>query len=154
MANRRLALSTFLVRDYDEAITYFVEKLGFSLLDDRQETREKRWVVASPGGDAALLLAKAVGAAQEARIGDQTGGRVAFFLHTDDFDRDHRAMTEKGVCFKETPRTEPYGTVAVFEDLYGNRWDLLQPSALIPSSKTLDRGDDNRNGHTQQPRKS
>ncbi len=124
---RSLALSTFLVRDYDEAIAFFVEKLGFSLSEDTALGDGKRWVVVTPGSGAALLLAKAVGERQIANIGDQTGGRVAFFLHTDDFERDHRAMTEKGVLFTEPPRPEPYGTVAVFEDLYGNRWDLLQP---------------------------
>ncbi len=126
-ASRRLALSTFLVRDYDEAIAFFVQKLGFALIEDSPREDGKRWVVVAPGGAAALLLAKAVGERQTSRIGDQAGGRVSFFLYTDDFSRDHRAMAEKGVRFVETPRKEPYGTVAVFEDLYGNRWDLLQP---------------------------
>lgn len=127
-AARRLALSAFLVRDYDEAIAFFVEKLGFSLIEDTACGDGKRWVVVSPGDGTGLLLAKAVDTAQKARIGDQTGGRVAFFLHTDDFPRDHETMIEKDVRFLEKPRTEPYGTVAVFEDLYGNLWDLLQPA--------------------------
>ena len=125
-ACRRLALSTFLVREYDEAIAFFTHKLGFALIEDSPRDEDRRWVVVTPGGAAALLLAKAVGESQKMRVGDQTGGRVAFFLHTDDFSRDHLAMIAKGVRFVEAPRNEPYGTVAVFEDLYGNRWDLLQ----------------------------
>lgn len=127
MTRRNLALATLLVADYDEAIAFFLGKLGFSLIEDTPLGDGKRWVVVMPDGGAALLLAKASTVEQRARIGDQTGGRVAFFLHTDDFERDHRAMTSKGVRFLEDPRVEPYGTVAVFEDLYGNRWDLLQP---------------------------
>lgn len=117
-----------LVRDYDEAIAYYTQVLGFALLEDSPRGEGKRWVrVAPPGsGETAILLAKASGAAQHARVGDQTGGRVGFFLHTDDFQRDFAAMTQRGVCFAEMPRVEDYGTVAVFEDLYGNRWDLLE----------------------------
>lgn len=126
--DRRLALSTFLVRDYDEAVAFFVEKLGFSLIEDAPLDAGKRWVVVSPGNGSGLLLAKATDASQKARIGDQAGGRVAFFLHTDNFSRDHQAMVEKGVRFTEAPRKEPYGKVAVFADLYGNLWDLLQPA--------------------------
>jgi len=129
LTSRFLALSTFLVRDYDEAILFFVEKLAFSLIEDTPLDDGKRWVVVAPDEGAGLLLAKAVGEQQTARIGDQTGGRVAFFLHTDDFARDHQRMTASGVRFAEAPRREPYGIVAVFEDLYGNRWDLLQPAA-------------------------
>lgn len=129
MTDRRLALSTLLVRDYGEAIAFFVDKLGFALADDRPVGGDKRWVVVTPQkGGSGLLLAKAVGERQRSRVGDQTGGRVAFFLHTDDFGRDHQIMAAKGVRFIEMPRTEPYGIVAVFEDLYGNRWDLIQPS--------------------------
>jgi len=128
MAKRALALSTLVVRDYDEAIAYFVGKLDFELIKDQPVAPGKRWVVVSPGRGAGLLLAEASNDEQRARIGDQTSGRVAFFLHTDDFERDHTTMTKKGVQFTEAPRTEPYGTVAVFEDLYGNRWDLLQLS--------------------------
>ena len=131
MASRRLALSTFLVRDYDEAISFFVEKLGFSLIEDTLLGGGKRWVVVTPDDGTGLLLAKAVGERQAARVGDQTGGRVAFFLQTDDFAHDHRDMIAKGVRFSEAPRREPYGIVAVFEDLYGNRWDLLEPSTPL-----------------------
>ncbi len=127
MVVRHLARTTYLVEDYDEAIAFFVEKLGFSLVEDTPIDDGKRWVVVTPGEGCGLLLAKATGGQQTARIGDQTGGRVAFFLHTDDFSRDHQAMIAKGVRFIDSPRKEPYGTVAVFEDLYGNRWDLLQP---------------------------
>lgn len=117
---QQLALATLVVRDYDEAIAFYVEALGFDLTAD-QAMGDKRWVVVTPpGSSAGLLLAKASGE-------DQAGGRVAFFLHTDDFDRDHARMTAAGVRFLEPPRREPYGTVAVFEDLYGTRWDLLQP---------------------------
>ncbi|MDP1601322.1 VOC family protein [Phenylobacterium sp.] len=123
-----LALSTLVVRDYDEAIGFYVDKLGFILTRDDDMGGGKRWVVVTPpGSQGGLLLAKAVGDVQAARIGDQTGGRVGFFLHTDDFDGDHARMSAAGVKFLEAPRREVYATVAVFEDLYGNRWDLLQP---------------------------
>jgi catechol 2,3-dioxygenase-like lactoylglutathione lyase family enzyme len=123
-----LALIALVVRDYDEAIAWFTEKLGFILEEDTKLSDSKRWVVVAPKGGkgARLLLARADGPNQEARIGDQTGGRVFLFLETDDFARDHAAMTAKGVRFLEAPRSEAYGTVAVFEDLYGNRWDLLE----------------------------
>ncbi|HEY3950874.1 VOC family protein [Phenylobacterium sp.] len=125
---QRLSLTALLVRDYDEAIGFYVGKLGFSLSADTDQGGGKRWVVVTPpGGDAGLLLAKAAGPDQAARIGDQTGGRVFLFLETSDFARDHAAMTAAGVRFAEPPRHEPYGTVAVFEDLYGNRWDLIEP---------------------------
>lgn len=123
-----LALSTLVVRDYDEAIAFYVGKLGFILTRDDDMGGGKRWVVVTPpGSQGGLLLAKAAGDVQAARIGDQTGGRVGFFLHTDDFDGDHARMSAAGVNFLEAPRREAYATVAVFEDLYGNRWDLLQP---------------------------
>ena len=123
-----LALSTLVVRDYDEAIGFYVDKLGFILTRDDDMGGGKRWVVVTPpGSQGGLLLAKAVGDVQAARIGDQTGGRVGFFLHTDDFDGDHARMSAAGVKFLEAPRREVYATVAVFEDIYGNRWDLLQP---------------------------
>jgi len=103
--------------------------LGFDLIEDVSLGGGKRWVVMAPGnGGASLLLAKADGAAQQARIGDQTGGRVFLFLDTDDFRRDHARMLAAGVAFRETPRAEAYGTVAVFEDLYGNLWDLIERS--------------------------
>lgn len=129
---RRVALVTLVVDDYDEAIRFYTEALGFRLAEDAPRPDGSRWVVVEPGGDATvtgLLLARAKGEDQRARVGDQTGGRVGFFLHTDDFARDHARMTAAGVTFLEEPRHEPYGTVAVFEDLYGNRWDLLQPAA-------------------------
>lgn len=115
------------VGDYDAALAFYVGKLGFTLIEDTALGPDKRWVlVAPPGGETRLLLAKAATPEQETRIGDQTGGRVFLFLHTDDFQRDYDRMRAQGVHFREPPRTEPYGTVAVFEDLYGNRWDLLQ----------------------------
>jgi len=126
----RLTLTALLVRDYDEAIAFYVGKLGFDLTADDDQGGGKRWVVVTPsGGGAGLLLARASGADQQARIGDQTGGRVGLFLHTDDFAADHARMSAAGVRFVEAPRHEPYGAVAVFEDLYGNRWDLIEPKA-------------------------
>lgn len=126
--SRRLALTTLVVADYDEAIAWYTGKLGFTLLDDIDQGY-KRWVVVGPGdgGAAALLLARASNDEQRARIGNQTGGRVGFFLETDDFRRDHAAMSARGVEFLEAPREEAYATVAVFRDLYGNTWDLLEP---------------------------
>ncbi len=122
----KLGALTYLVRDYDEAIAWFTGKLGFALTADTDLGGDKRWVtVTPPGGGAALLLAKAV-AVQAAMIGKQGGGRVFLFLHSDDFVRDHAAMTAAGVVFLEPARREAYGTVAVFEDLYGNRWDLIE----------------------------
>lgn len=127
---REIAAVTFLVRDYDEAIAFFVTKLSFVLLEDTPLEPGKRWVIVAPtaSGGSRLLLAKAVGD-QQGMIGRQAGGRVFLFLHSDDFWRDHRLMSEKGVIFVEAPRREPYGIVAVFEDLHGNRWDLLEPAA-------------------------
>ncbi|WP_196778065.1 VOC family protein [Lentzea aerocolonigenes] len=122
-----MGLVTLVVRDYDEALRFYVDGLGFTLVEDTPQG-DKRWVVVSAGGGASLLLAQADTDEQSARVGDQTGGRVGFFLTTDDFDRDHARMTSFGVRFLETPRDEVYGRVAVFEDLYGNRWDLLQPA--------------------------
>lgn len=118
-----------LVREYDESVAYFTGVLGFDLIEDTDLGGGKRWVVVGPpGGATALLLARAVTPDQLARVGDQTGGRVFLFLHTGDFTRDYAAMTARGVRFVEEPRHERYGTVAVFEDLYGNRWDLIQPA--------------------------
>ena len=125
---RSLGLVTVVVRDYDEAIAWYRDQLGFTLLADEPREDGKRWVVMGGAGGAALLLARAANDAQRARIGDQAGGRVFLFLHTDDFARDHARMLAAGVSFAEAPRNEPYGTVAVFTDLYGNRWDLLQPA--------------------------
>lgn len=122
----RLALVTLIVRDYDEAKAWYTGKLGLSLIEDTNLGGGKRWVVVSPGGGSDFLLAQAKNDAERAAIGNQTGGRVAFFLHTDNFARDHVAMLAKGVNFREAPRHEPYGTVAVFEDLYGNLFDLIE----------------------------
>lgn len=129
----RLALTALLVRDYDEAIDFYVRQVGFELAEDTDHGGGKRWVVVRPpGSDAALLLAQAKGD-QTARIGDQAGGRVFLFLETDDLTRDHQRMTAAGVRFLGAPRHEPYGSVAVFEDLYGTRWDLIQPAAAGPA---------------------
>lgn len=128
---RRLALTTLLVHAYDEAIDWYRDKLGFTLVEDTPLGDGKRWVVMGPqsGEGACLLLARARGEAQAGAVGNQAGGRVFLFLHTDDFWRDYHAMRQRGVAFRETPREESYGTVAVFADLYGNLWDLLQPSS-------------------------
>ena len=117
------------VRDYDEAIEWYQRALGFELLEDTPREPGKRWVRMAPPGSqgACLLLARAGNSEQTARVGDQTGGRVFLFLHTDDFARDHARMHAQGVHFCEQPRHEEYGTVVVFEDLYGNRWDLIEP---------------------------
>jgi catechol 2,3-dioxygenase-like lactoylglutathione lyase family enzyme len=125
----RIAMVALLVRDYDEAIAWFRDALGFALLEDDDRGAGKRWVRMAPPGNSgfSLLLARAVGAEQQAGIGNQHGGRVGFFLHTDDFDRDHARLTAAGARFEEAPRHEAYGTVAVFRDLYGNRWDLIEP---------------------------
>lgn len=124
---RRISAVALVVPDYDAAIAFYAGTLGFDLLSDEDQGGGKRWVtVAPPGGGAALVLAKAVGKAQTQSIGNQTGGRVGFFLQTDDFTRDHAAMLANGVKFEEAPRHEPYGTVAVWSDPFGNRWDLLQ----------------------------
>lgn len=127
---RRIGLVSLLVRDYDEAIAFFTGKLGFSLAEDTPLSGGKRWVVVAPPGPrgTCLLLARADGPQQESCIGNQTGGRVAFFLYTDDFRRDYGRMKAAGVPFLEEPRTERYGVVAVFRDLYGNNWDLLEPA--------------------------
>ena len=119
---------TVIVPGYDEAIAWFCEVLGFTLIEDTPLGHAKRWVLVAPPGNGAtrLVLAEPADERQTARIGDQTGGRVFLFLHTDDFWRDHAAMKARGVRFLEVPRNEPYGWVAVFEDAWGNRWDLLQ----------------------------
>jgi catechol 2,3-dioxygenase-like lactoylglutathione lyase family enzyme len=135
-----LALVSFLVRDYDEALAFFTDSLGFRLVEDSPLPGGKRWLVVAPPGSTGsnLLLAEAATPEQIAQVGNQAGGRVFLFLHTDDFWRDYRLMQAVGVKFHETPREESYGTVAVFEDLYGNKWDLLQPResvALRPIAK-------------------
>jgi catechol 2,3-dioxygenase-like lactoylglutathione lyase family enzyme len=130
---QRLFLTAVLVRDYDEAIAFYTDALDFEVRIDTPLSPVKRWVVMAPpgGGQGCILLAKAESEAQAARIGSQTGGRVFLFLDTDDFERDYRLYLERGVRFVEAPRIEPYGTVAVFEDLYGNRWDLIQHSGYF-----------------------
>jgi catechol 2,3-dioxygenase-like lactoylglutathione lyase family enzyme len=135
-ARQTIGYVSFLVSDYDEAIDYFTAVLGFSLVEDTPLGEGKRWVlVAPPGGQGArLVLAEAADARQAARIGDQTGGRVFLFLHTEDFAGDHARLATKGVRFLEAPRDEAYGWVAVFEDRWGNRWDLLQLKASGGSS--------------------
>lgn len=126
----RLGLVAYLVRDYDEAIRWFCDSLGFALIEDRAESGGKRWVVVAAPQGGRLLLARAANEAQAARVGDPAGGRVAFFLETDDFARDHARMTAKGVEFLESPRRENYGVVAVFKDLYGVKWDLIEPAPV------------------------
>ncbi|EHS51449.1 Glyoxalase/bleomycin resistance protein/dioxygenase [Rhizobium sp. PDO1-076] len=130
MTARSLFLISLLVDDYDRAKGFYCDGLGFDCLEDSPQPEGKRWlVVKPPGGDGAgILLAKAEGEAQKAAIGHQAGGRVGFFLRTDDFARDHSRMLEHGVEFREEPRHEVYGTVAVFADLYGNLWDLIEPA--------------------------
>jgi catechol 2,3-dioxygenase-like lactoylglutathione lyase family enzyme len=125
-----LATVAFLVPDYDDAIAWFRDALGFDLIEDAPLGEGKRWVVVAPpaGAGARLLLAKAADARQREAIGLAAGGRVAYFLETDDFERDHAAMSARGVRFLETPRREAYGIVAVFADPWGGRWDLLQPA--------------------------
>ena len=122
---------TLLVRNYDEALEFYSQKLGFHLLQDTPLSDKKRWLLVAPphSRGAALLLAEADTHEQSLAIGNQTGGRVFLFLHTDDFWRDYETYQSRGVRFLESPRQESYGTVAVFEDLYGNKWDLLQPTA-------------------------
>ena len=132
----RLGLVTFVAREYDEAIGFFVGKLDFDLVEDTDMGDGKRWVVVAPASGsnsvlksgASLLIARAVTDAEKASVGNQAGGRVAFFLNTDNFDRDYANWSARGVKFREQPRREVYGTVAVFEDLYGAPWDLIQPA--------------------------
>lgn len=125
---RSIALVTLVVRDYDEALAFFTDALGFAVVEDTPLGGGKRWVVVAPPGGhgAGLLLAQAATPEQADHVGNQTGGRVAFFLHTDDFWRDYRHMQAHGVRFAEDPRQEAYGTVVVFYDLYSNKWDLVQ----------------------------
>lgn len=129
--SQSIATAALLVADYDEAITFYCDRLGFDLVEDSDLGGGKRWVVVAPSGRAGaqLLLARADGEAQRAAIGNQGGGRVMFFLQTSNFPKDHAAMLERGVTFLEEPRHEAYGSVAVFTDLYGNKWDLIQPKS-------------------------
>ncbi|MFS4446306.1 VOC family protein [Maribacter sp. 2307UL18-2] len=127
---QRIAHIALVVKDYDEALAFYTEKLDFQVLEDTKLSDEKRWVVIAPPGadECSLLLAKAANERQAESIGNQTGGRVFLFLFTDDFWRDYNAMLERGISFTRPPTEYDYGTVAVFEDLYGNLWDLLEPS--------------------------
>jgi catechol 2,3-dioxygenase-like lactoylglutathione lyase family enzyme len=132
VAGQTIGQLALVVRDYDEAIHFYVNVLGFSLIEDRMiPAQGKRWVVVAPRGSigSRLLLARAVDDEQASRIGNQTGGRVFLFLYTDDFWRDYHAYQARGIIFVREPKAESYGTVAVFKDLYGNLWDLLQPNA-------------------------
>lgn len=127
--NQRIAHIALVVRDYDEAIEFYTGKLGFKLIEDSQLSEEKRWVLVAPSGSGgcSLLLAKASNANQGLAVGNQSGGRVFLFLFTDDFWRDYAVMLEKNIHFVRPPSQEEYGTVAVFADLYGNLWDLIEP---------------------------
>jgi len=127
---QKIAHVSLVVDDYDEALEFYTQKLGFRLIEDTKLTDKKRWVIVAPPGanECCLLLAKAADEKQRAAVGNQTGGRVFLFLFTDDFWRDYSAMSCKGIRFVRPPKEEQYGMVAVFEDLYGNLWDLLQPN--------------------------
>jgi len=127
---QRIAHIALVVEDYDDAINFYTHKLGFVLIEDTILSESKRWVLIGPGGsgECYLLLAKAANDEQKSRIGNQTGGRVFLFLETDDFYRDYDNMLSKGISFVRDPKVEPYGTVAVFKDLYGNLWDLIEPN--------------------------
>lgn len=127
--DQRLVSLALVVPNYDEAIDYFTQTLNFDLIENINMGNGKRWVVVKPHGmgGCSILLARAVNEEQNSRIGDQTGGRVFLFLHTDDFWRDYNRMVGKGVTFTEQPREETYGTVVVFKDIFGNKWDLIQP---------------------------
>ncbi len=129
--NQRIAQIALVVKDYDEAIEFYTQKLNFTLIEDTVLSDTKRWVVVSPKGEKGcnLLLAKASNERQLESVGNQTGGRVFLFMFTDDFWRDYHSMVEKGIRFIRPPQEEVYGTVAVFEDLYGNLWDFIQPSS-------------------------
>ncbi len=127
--NQHIAHIALVVKDYDEAISFYTGKLGFTLVEDTRLGETKRWVMVKPKGEGqcCLILARAVNEEQKSRIGNQTGGRVFLFLYTDDFYRDYNDLLTKKIHFVRPPSTEPYGTVAVFEDLYGNLWDLIEP---------------------------
>jgi catechol 2,3-dioxygenase-like lactoylglutathione lyase family enzyme len=129
---RRLAMLSLVVRDYDEAIDFYTRVMGFELIEDTALSLTKRWVVVSTGDGAALLLAKAATPEQQTAIGNQSGGRVFLFLHTDDLDGNIAHLRAHGVRFADdTPRHEPYGRVIVFHDLYGNKWDLIEPKEML-----------------------
>lgn len=145
MMKQSIVHVAFVVRDYDEAISFFTKKLNFVLVEDLyQPEQDKRWVVVAPPGSlgTTLLLARASNRVQEAFVGNQAGGRVFLFLSTDDFWRDYREMIDRGVRFVRPPSEQPYGLVAVFEDLYGNRWDLVQYGAGIQPAATASTPED------------
>ena len=127
--NQNIAHISLIVNDYDEAIDFYVGKLNFELVEDTVLDKKKRWVLVSPKGNKSfsLLLAKATNVEQQSRVGNQTGGRVFLFLNTDNFKRDYNSLVENEIKIVREPKEEPYGTVAVFEDLYGNLWDLIEP---------------------------
>jgi catechol 2,3-dioxygenase-like lactoylglutathione lyase family enzyme len=127
--NQKLAHIAILVKDYDEAIGFYTEKLHFTLIEDTKLSDTKRWVMVSPkgNGDCCLLLAKAANEEQMCRVGNQTGGRVFLFLYTDNFERDYQNLLDNNIKIIRPPQKEPYGTVVVFEDLYGNLWDMIEP---------------------------
>jgi catechol 2,3-dioxygenase-like lactoylglutathione lyase family enzyme len=130
---QRIGLTTLVVRNYDEALSYYTQKLGFVVIEDTIIDDTKRWIVVAPRGatESGLLLARAANKGQKKAVGLQAGGRVFLFLHTDDFQRDFIAYKNRGVAFLEDPRQEPYGIVAMFADLYGNRWDLIEPNGSL-----------------------
>ena len=128
--NQKLVQIALVVEDYDDAIAFYTQKLHFDLIEDTKMSETKRWVVVKPNGsgNCSLLLAKAADDEQKSRIGNQTGGRVFLFLHTDNFERDYKNLLKHDIKIVRGPSKEPYGTVAVFEDLYGNLWDLIEPA--------------------------
>lgn len=130
--NQRLVQIAIVVKDYDEAIVFYTQKLNFILIEDTILSKTKRWVVIKPNGEGGcnILLAKAANEEQESRVGNQTGGRVFLFMHTDDIQRDYKNLVENGILFIREPSEEVYGTVAVFKDLYGNLWDLIEPKPV------------------------
>lgn len=129
---QQIAQIAIVVNDYDEAIRFYTQQLNFTLVEDTILSEQKRWVLVAPPGSNSckLLLAKAANELQQSRVGNQTGGRVFLFLHTDDIGRDYKDYVAKGIKFVREPVKEPYGTVAVFQDLYGNLWDLIEPLSL------------------------
>ena len=134
MIRQHISAVALVVADYDRALAFYVDTLGFDLIEDTDLGQGKRWVLVAPPGsrETRLLLARADGPAQEAAIGNQAGGRVFLFLATDDFHRDHARLLAAGVAFREAPRAEAYGTVAVFADPFGNLWDLIEPTGEYP----------------------
>lgn len=131
--NQKIAHIALVVADYDEAIAFYTQKLHFTLVEDTVLSDTKRWVLVAPPGaqECHLLLARAIGTEQSSRVGNQTGGRIFLFLHTDNFERDYQNLLDQGITIVRPPATESYGTVAVFADLYGNLWDLIEPAPAV-----------------------